>query len=69
MEPTITEIKEILGLDYQKSILFLKGMFLNEDNVDDIENDFAKALMIEPEMIIRALHTRDFSRELNAHTR
>lgn len=51
IEPTITEIKEILGLDYQKSILFLKGMFLNEDNVDDIENDFAKALMIEPEMI------------------
>lgn len=51
IQPTITEIKEILGLDYQKSILFLKGMFLNEDNVDDIENDFAKALMIEPEMI------------------
>ncbi len=51
IQPTITEIKDILGLDYRKSILFLKGMFLTEDNVNDLDDDFVKALMIEPEMI------------------
>lgn len=51
IQPTIKEIKDILGLDYKKSILFLKGMFLNEDNLWKVENDFAKALMVDPEMI------------------
>lgn len=51
IQPTIKEIKDILGLDYKKSILFLKGMFLNEDNLWKVENDFAKALMVYPEMI------------------
>lgn len=51
IQPTIQEIKDILGLDYKKSILFLKGMFLNENNLWKVENDFAKALMVEPEMI------------------
>lgn len=51
IQPTIKEIKDILGLDYKKSILFLKGVFLNEDNLWKVENDFAKALMVDPEMI------------------
>lgn len=51
IQPTIQEIKDILGLDYKKSILFLKGMFLNENNLWKVENDFAKALMVDPEMI------------------
>lgn len=51
IQPTIKEIKDILGLDYKKSILFLKGMFLNENNLWKVENDFAKALMVDPEMI------------------
>lgn len=51
-QPTIDEIKDVIGLDYRKSIAFLAGFGLNEKNVfsDDIENCI-KALMIEPEMI------------------
>lgn len=47
IQPTIDDIKNILSDDYQKAILFLKGMYLNEDNIDYIENDFAKAIMID----------------------
>lgn len=51
IQPTIQELRDILGLDYQKSLLFLKGMYLSEDNLWQVDDDFAKALMIEPEMI------------------
>lgn len=47
IQPTINDIKDVLSDDYQKAILFLKGVYLNEDNVDYIENDFAKAIMID----------------------
>lgn len=47
IQPTIDDIKNILSDDYQKAILFLKGMYLNEDNIDYVENDFAKAIMID----------------------
>lgn len=49
--PTITEIRDVLGGDYRKAILFLKGMYLNHDNVDFAENDIIKALMIDRRMI------------------
>ena len=49
--PTIEEINDILYNDYHKTILFLKGFGLNEHNVANMENDFTKALMIEPQMI------------------
>lgn len=49
--PTMNEIRDILYADYHKTVLFLKGMGLNEDNVDHIENDYVKALMVEPRMI------------------
>lgn len=51
IEPTMMEIKEILHADYSKTILFLKGVGLNDKNIDHVENDFAKALMIDPRMI------------------
>lgn len=51
IKPTMDEIKDVLGLDLAKTILFLKGSGLNEDNIRRIENDFAKALMIEPRLI------------------
>ena len=47
IQPTIDDIHGILSGDYQKAVLFLKGMYLNERNVDYIENDFSKALMID----------------------
>ena len=49
--PTMNEIRDILYADYQKTVLFLKGMGLNEDNVENIEDDYVKALMIDPKMI------------------
>ena len=51
LKPTIDEIHDVLGGDYRKSILFLKGMFLNDDNVENIDCDFAKALMVDKQMI------------------
>ena len=51
IEPTMSEINDILYADYHKTILFLKGVGLNEKNVDNIDNDYAKALMVEPQMI------------------
>ena len=50
IQPTISSIKDILSMDYKKAILFLKGAHLNERNVDYIDNDFAKAIMIDKRM-------------------
>lgn len=51
ISPTVNEIKDIIGGDINKTILFLKGMSVNEQNVNSIENDFAKAIMIDPRML------------------
>lgn len=51
IQPTINEIKEVLGMDWRKTILFLKGAGLNEKNVRYVDSDFAKALMIDKRMI------------------
>lgn len=50
-KPTIDEIKDILGLDYRKSILFMAGGSLTENNIQYMPDDFVKALMINPQMI------------------
>ena len=51
IRPTIDEIKDVLYADPVKTVLFLKGAGINENNIDRIDNDFTKALMIEPRMI------------------
>ena len=51
VSPTIQEINDVLGEDYLKSILFLKGVHLSEDSFLHQENDFIKALMIDKKMI------------------
>ena len=51
-KPTIDEIKDVVGLDYRKSLVFLIGFGLTEENI--LRRDFdwgIKALMVEPEMI------------------
>ena len=48
--PTVDEIKDILSDDYRKTILYTKGIGLNESNIQHLDNSFATALMIEPEM-------------------
>lgn len=49
--PTIHEIHDILSLDWRKSVLFLKGAGMNEENVDYIDSDFAKAIMVDRRMM------------------
>lgn len=49
--PTLNEIKDVLGGDWKKTILFLKGAGLNQENIEHIDDDFAKAIMINPKLI------------------
>lgn len=48
--PTMNEIRDVLSGDWRKAVLFLKGSGLNEKNVDNLDDDFIKALMIEPRL-------------------
>ena len=49
--PTIREIKDILGGDWKRTILFLKGSNFSESDLDKIDYDWITALMIEPSLI------------------
>lgn len=51
IEPTKSMIEDVLGGDIRKTILFLKGMYLNDDNVQRMENHFSKALMIDERIV------------------
>ncbi len=48
--PTVSEIQDILSDDPVKTILYTKGIGLNEKNIGHLDSSFATALMIEPEM-------------------
>lgn len=51
-QPTIDEISETLGMDYRKSLVFLTGFGLNEDNAYTDNFDYCvRALMIDERMI------------------
>ena len=50
IQPTVQEIKGIMGLDARKSIAYMCGKGLDEETVQ-YADPFAKALMIEPKMI------------------
>lgn len=58
IHPTMQEIHDILSLDWRKAVLFLKGSGLTEDNIDYIESDFAKAIMIDQRMMDDPFITR-----------
>ena len=49
--PTVNEIKDVLGGDWKKTILFLKGSGLTEKNVPKLADDYAKAMMIDCRMV------------------
>ena len=51
IKPTCDEIKEVLGNDYRKTILFLRGMELAEETVDLDSYEYINALMVEPRLI------------------
>ncbi|MCD8208993.1 MAG: hypothetical protein LUD72_13725 [Bacteroidales bacterium] len=61
IKPTMDEIKEVLGDDWRKMILFLKGSGLKESNVGRLDDDIAKAMMIDRRVaddpyVISAVH-------------
>lgn len=51
IKPTMDEIRDVLGGDWRKTVLFLKGSGLTERNIERQENDFAKAIMIDQRMM------------------
>nr|DAU94727.1 MAG TPA: RNA dependent RNA polymerase [Caudoviricetes sp.] len=51
IEPTMSEIKDVLGGDWRKTVLFMKGSGLSEDNICSQDNDAIKALMIDRGMM------------------
>lgn len=50
INPTITEISDVLDGDWRRAAVFLKGMGLTQENIDKTENDYAKALMVDQRM-------------------
>lgn len=52
LEPTITEVLDVLQNDWRKTITYCKGVNLNSKNIiQNIRGDFATALMIEPKLL------------------
>lgn len=51
IKPTVDNIKDSLGLDYVKSLLFLRGIKINNKNAFVGENDYVKALMVDKRLI------------------
>ena len=49
--PTVQDIHDALGGDWRKAVLFLRGKGITENNVDRMENDFVKAIMIDDRML------------------
>lgn len=51
ISPTISEIHDILSLDWRKTILFLCGAGLTDETVELVDQNFAKAMMACPDII------------------
>lgn len=51
IQPTISEIHDILSGDWRKSILFLRGAYLNDDNVESSVDYVPMAIMANPKML------------------
>ena len=50
IKPTVNEITDILGGDYRKSLVYLCGSKLNDDNVK-YSDVVARAIMLNPELV------------------
>ena len=51
ISPTMNEITDVLGGDWRKAVLFLRGAGLTEGNVGRLDDDFIKALMIDNRLL------------------
>lgn len=69
ISPTVNEFKEVLGGDWQKTVLFLKGSGLNKSNIQKLENDAIKGLMIDHDLIndsyVRGMIYRTLRNKIN----
>ena len=69
IEPTVTKIKECLGLDWRKLILYMCGSGLDEKNVLHME-PMCKAIMANPELIndpyVRSKVSRMIQKRINS---
>lgn len=69
IEPTVTKIKECLGLDWRKLILYMCGSSLDEKNVLYME-PMCKAIMANPELIndpyVRSKVSRMIQKRINS---
>lgn len=50
-KPTIDEITDVLCGDWRKTIVFLNGMYLSDETIDFVDNDFIKAIMIDKRLL------------------
>lgn len=49
--PTMNEIRDVLGGDWRKTAIFLNGQNLTEKNIENLDNDISKAIMIDRRVI------------------
>lgn len=49
--PTMNEIKDVIAGDWKKTVLFLRGSGMSENNVLRSEDDIAKAIMADPKVL------------------
>ena len=51
IKPTMDDIRDALGGDWRKAVLYLKGSGINDSNVDRLNDDFIKAIMIDERIL------------------
>lgn len=51
IKPTMDMIRDVLGGDWRRTVLFLKGIGICDRDPERLEDDFVKAMLIEPELI------------------
>jgi hypothetical protein len=51
IEPTMSEIQNVLYADWASTILYLKGSGMNGNNIGRTDDDYIKALMIDRRML------------------
>ena len=69
ISPTMNEIRDVLGGDWRKTILFLRGINLSDSNVMAGRNDWIKAIMVDHDLVfdpyIRSLIFRQIKNRIN----
>ena len=48
IRPTMDEIRDVLSGDWRKTVLFLRGSNITANNISRLDDDYVKAIMIDP---------------------